>query len=220
MLIIGLSGSIGMGKSTASAMIRKMGYAVHDADAAVHRLTARNGPALPAIEQAFPGVVHGGVLDRQKLGAAVFNNPPALRKLEAILHPLVQQAQRRFLRQAARRGAKLVVLDIPLLFEGNGEKRCDATIVVSAPPFVQRARVMARKGMSEEKFAAILAQQMPDRLKRRRATYVVPTGQGKAVTRAALQAILRKLRGRTGKFWPPDAAREKSSLRAKRWRRR
>jgi len=195
-----------------------MGYAVHDADAAVHRLTAKNGPALPQIEAAFPGVVKSGVLDRQKLGAAVFNNPPGLRKLESILHPLVQQAQRRFLRRAAARGDKLVILDIPLLFEGNGQKRCDATIVVSAPPAIQRARVLARPGMSEAKFKGILAQQMPDALKRRRASFVVPTGQGKAVTRAALKSILRKLRGRRGKFWPPDAGRERLSLRAKKWR--
>lgn len=218
MLILGLSGSIGMGKSTAAAMLRQMGHAVHDADATVHRLTARNGPALPAIAAAFPGVVSGGVLDRQKLGAAVFDNPPALRRLEAILHPLVQRAQRGFLRRQAARGAKLVVLDIPLLFEGNGERRCDATIAVSAPSFLQRARVLARPGMSEQKFAAILNQQMPDVLKRRRATYVVPTGQGKAMTRAALKSILRQLRGKRGKFWPPDAGRERLARRAKRWR--
>ena len=218
MLILGLSGSIGMGKSTAAAMLRQMGFAVHDADTAVHRLTARHGKALPAIAAAFPGVVADGVLDRQKLGAAVFNNPPALRRLEAILHPLVQLAQRRFLRRAAARGDRLVVLDIPLLFEGNGERRCDATIVVSAPAFLQRARVLARKGMSAEKFAGILRQQMPDALKRRRATYVVPTGQGKAVTRAALKKIVRKLRGKRGKFWPPQAGRERLIARARKWR--
>lgn len=215
MLIVGLSGSIGMGKSTASSMLRRMGIPVYDADAAVHALTAKNGPALPAIAAAFPGVVSQGVLDRQKLGAQVFGNPEALRRLERIIHPMVQARQKRFLRQHAYRRTPIVVLDIPLLYEGNGERRCDATICVSAPAFLQRRRVLARPGMTEEKFRGILRQQMPDRLKRRRATFVVPTGQGRAVTWFALDHVLRALRGRAGKSWPLEPYRERMSLRKK-----
>ena len=148
MMIVGLTGSIGMGKSTAAKMLRQMGVPVYDADANVHALQAKGGAALPAIEAAFPGVVKDGVLDRQALGQRVFGNKEALRKLEAIVHPLVGQRQRAFLKRAARRGEKLVVLDIPLLFEGAGERRVDATLVVSAPAFLQRHRVMARPGMS------------------------------------------------------------------------
>ena len=214
MLILGLSGSIGMGKSTAAAMLRRMGVPVYDADAAVHALTARNGPALPAIAREFPGVVSKGVLDRQKLGALVFGDPAALRRLEAILHPMVQAQQRRFLRHNAYSGTPLVVLDIPLLFEGNGDKRVDASICVSAPSFLQRRRVMARPGMTEKKLHGILAQQMPDRLKRRRATFIVPTGQGRAVTWRSLARVLQKMRGRRGTHWPSSPWRDKMSLRA------
>src|SRR5947209_1934925 len=167
MVIVGLTGSIGMGKSTAAGMLRQMGVPVYDADAAVHALQAPGGAALPAIEAAFPGVVKGGVLDRQALGARVFGNKEALRRLEAIVHPLVGQQQRRFLRAAARRREELVVLDIPLLFEGAGERRVDATLVVSAPAFLQRRRVLARRGMTAERLAGILHQQVPDSVKRR-----------------------------------------------------
>jgi len=213
MIIVGLTGSIGMGKSTAAAMLQRMGVPVYDADAAVHVLQARNGPALPAIEAAFPGVVKDGVLDRAALGARVFGNKPALRQLEAIVHPMVQQRQRAFLRRAALRGASLVVLDIPLLFEGLGERRVDATLVVSAPAFLQRRRVMARPGMTAEKLAGILRQQVPDPVKRRKATMVIPTGLGVALTRAELRkaaAVLK--RGRPG-FWPPNPWREKFTAR-------
>lgn len=213
MLIVGLSGSIGMGKSTAATMLRRMGVPVYDADAAVHALTAKDGPALPAIDKAFPGVVNGGVLDRQKLGSQVFGNPQALRRLEAIIHPMVQAKQRRFLRQHAYRGTRLVVLDIPLLFEGNGERRVDASICVTAPAFLQHRRVMARPGMTEEKLRGILAQQMPDRLKRRRATFVVPTGHGKAVTWRALTHVLNQVREHRATHWPANPWREKMSLR-------
>ena len=162
MVIVGLTGSIGMGKSTAAKMLREMGVPVYDADAAVHELQAPGGAALPGIEVAFPGVVKAGVLDRQALGARVFGNKEALRRLEAIVHPLVFKKQRAFLRRSALAGEKLVVLDIPLLFEGLGERRVDATLVVSAPAFLQRRRVMARPGMTAEKFAGILRQQVPD----------------------------------------------------------
>jgi dephospho-CoA kinase len=209
MVIVGLTGSIGMGKSTAARMLRQMGVPVYDADAAVHALQAPGGAALPPIEAAFPGVVKNGVLDRQALGARVFGNKAALRKLEAIVHPLVGQQQRAFLKRAAGRRESLVVLDIPLLFEGLGDRRVDATLVVSAPTFLQRRRVMARPGMTAERLDGILGQQVPDTLKRRKASIVVPTGLGLAPTRAALAEAVATLKRRRGRFWPPNPWREK-----------
>ena len=220
MVIVGLTGSIGMGKSTAAKMLRQMGVPVYDADAAVHALQAPGGAALAPIEKAFPGVVKEGVLDRQALGARVFGNKPALRRLEAIVHPLVAQRQRAFLRRAARRGEKLVVLDIPLLFEGLGERRVDATLVVSAPAFLQRQRVMARPGMTEERLSAILRQQVPDAVKRRKATIVIPTGLGLAPTRRALAKAVATLKRRRGRAWPSNAWREKFTARIAQARRR
>jgi dephospho-CoA kinase len=220
MVIVGLTGSIGMGKSTAAKMLQEMGVPVYDADAAVHALQAPGGAALPGIEAAFPGVVKAGVLDRQALGARVFGNREALRRLEAIVHPLVGQKQRAFLRRAALAGEKLVVLDIPLLFEGMGERRVDATLVVSAPAFLQRRRVMARPGMTVEKFEGILRQQVPDALKRRKASIVIPTGMGLAPTRAALAKAVAELRGLRGNFWPPNPWREKFTARLARARRK
>jgi dephospho-CoA kinase len=209
MVIVGLTGSIGMGKSTAAKMLRQMGVPVYDADAAVHALQAPGGAALPGIEAAFPGVVKKGVLDRQALGARVFGNKAALRELEAIVHPLVAERQRAFLKRAALRRAKLVVLDIPLLFEGLGERRVDATLVVSAPAFLQRRRVMARPGMTTERLDGILRQQVPDALKRRKASIVIPTGLGLAPTRAVLGKAVAKLKQRPGRFWPPNPWRER-----------
>lgn len=209
MVIVGLTGSIGMGKSTAAKMLREMGVPVYDADAAVHALQAPGGPSLPGIEAAFPGVVKAGVLDRQALGARVFGNKAALRRLEAIVHPLVGQRQKAFLRRAALAGEKLVVLDIPLLFEGLGERRVDATLVVSAPAFLQRRRVMARPGMTAEKFDGILRQQVPDALKRRKASLVIPTGLGLAPTRAALAAAVARLKRRPSRSWPTNPWRER-----------
>lgn len=220
MVIVGLTGSIGMGKSTAAKMLREMGVPVYDADAAVHALQAPGGAALPGIEAAFPGVVKAGVLDRQALGARVFGNKEALRRLEAIVHPLVGHKQRAFLRRAALAGEKLVVLDIPLLFEGMGERRVDATLVVSAPAFLQRRRVLARPGMTTEKFEGILRQQVPDALKRRKASIVIPTGMGLAPTRAALGKAVGELRGLQGQFWPPNPWREKFTARLARARRK
>ncbi len=219
MVIVGLTGSIGMGKSTAARMLRQMGVPVYDADAAVHALQAPGGRALPPIEAAFPGVVKNGVLDRQALGARVFGNKEALRKLEAIVHPLVAERQRAFLKRAAQRGVPLVVLDIPLLFEGRGERRVDATLVVSAPAFLQRRRVLARPGMTVEKFAGILRQQVPDRTKRRLATFVIPTGLGLAPTRAALIKAIALLEKRPARSWPPHPWREKFTARLARARR-
>lgn len=220
MVIVGLTGSIGMGKSTAATMLREMGVPVYDADAAVHALQAPGGAALPGIEAAFPGVVKAGVLDRQALGARVFGNKEALRRLEAIVHPLVQRMQRAFLRRAALAGEKLVVLDIPLLFEGMGDRRVDATLVVSAPAFLQRRRVLARPGMTVEKFEGILRQQVPDALKRRKASIVIPTGMGLAPTRAALGKAVTELRGLRGNFWPSNPWREKFTARLARARRK
>jgi dephospho-CoA kinase len=219
MVIVGLTGSIGMGKSTAAKMLRQMGVPVYDADAAVHALQAPGGAALPPIEAAFPGVVKAGVLDRQALGARVFGNKQALRRLEAIVHPLVGQRQRAFLKRAARRGVPLVVLDIPLLFEGRGERRMDAVMVVSAPAFLQRRRVLARPGMTEAKFAGILRQQVPDRVKRARATVVIPTGLGLAPTRQALERAVARLRRLPPRCWPLHPWREKFTARLARERR-
>jgi dephospho-CoA kinase len=219
-IILGLTGSIGMGKSTAARMLRQMGVPVYDADAAVHRVQAPGGVALPPIEAAFPGVVKNGVLDRQALGARVFGNRDALRKLEAIVHPLVGRLQRQFLKRAAMKRASVVVLDIPLLFEGLGERRVDGVLVVSAPAFLQRQRVMARPGMTAEKFAGILKQQVPDSLKRRKATVVIPTGLGLAPTRAALAKAVPVLAKRKGNSWPPNPWRDRFTAQLARARRK
>ena len=190
MIVVGLTGSIGMGKSTAADLLRRLGVPVYDADAAVHRLLARGGRAVPAIAARFPSMVRAGAVDRLALGRMVFADPAALKALEAIVHPQVYAAQRRFLRAQAQRRTRLVVLDIPLLFEGGGWRRCAATLVVSAPALVQRQRVLRRAGMTAEKLAGILAQQMPDTEKRRRADVVVPTGLGKRLTWRRLHAAL------------------------------
>jgi dephospho-CoA kinase len=182
-----------MGKSTAAELVRRLGVPVYDADAAVHRLLARGGRAVPAVARRFPDVVRDGAVDRGALGRIVFADPAALQALEAIVHPLVYEAQRRFLRAHAMRRAKLVVLDIPLLFEAGGARRCAATIVVSAPALVQRQRVLRRPGMTTAKFAGILAKQMPDAEKRRRADVVIPTGLGKRLTWGRLRGALRRL---------------------------
>jgi dephospho-CoA kinase len=167
MIILGLTGGIGMGKSTASAIFRRARIPVFDADAEVHRLQSPGGRALPVIAAAFPGTVIEGTLDRARLRAAVIGDPAALRRLEAILHPMVRAAEARFLAGARRRQVPLVVLDIPLLFETGGADRVDRIVVVSAPPAVQLARVRKRRRMAPEQIAAIIARQMPDARKRR-----------------------------------------------------
>ena len=203
MIVLGLTGSIGMGKSTAARMLAAMGAPVCDSDAVVHKLLGKGGAAVHAIDAAFPGVVRDGAVDRRALGAAVFGNPDALKRLEAILHPKVQDAQRTFLRKAAQRRVKVAVLDIPLLFETGGDRRVDRTIVVTAPFLVQKARVLARPGMTPEKFAGILARQMPDVEKRRRADFVVNTGDGRLSTRRALREIIAKAKRLRDRQWPP-----------------
>ncbi len=165
-----------MGKSTAAAAFRRARLPVFDADAEVHRLQARGGAAVAAIGSAFPGVVVDGAIDRRRLRAAAIQNPAAMTTLERILHPLVRQAERRFLQAARRTRARAAVLDIPLLLETGGERRVDLVVVVSAPPAVQRARVRARGRMTESQIAAIIARQMPDIVKRSRADVVVQTG--------------------------------------------
>ena len=205
MVIIGLTGSIGMGKTTAAGMFRHLGLPVYDSDAAVHGLLALGGAAVHAVGEAFPGVVRDGAVDRAMLRERVFGNKAELRRLEAIVHPLVRRVQRAFLRRAAARGEPLVVLDIPLLFEVGLAAQCDAVVVVTAPAFLQRARVLSRPGMTEETLAGILANQLPDREKRRRAGFVVPTSLGRAHTLRRLRWIVRVMTGRRGKYWPPAA---------------
>jgi dephospho-CoA kinase len=191
MFILGLTGSLGMGKSTTAAMFAEAGVPVHDADAAVHRLY--EGEAVASIEAAFPGTTDGGKVDREKLGQRVLGDAAAIKKLEQIVHPLVRQAEERFLAEAERSGAPVAVLDIPLLFETGAQARCDAVAVVSAPAELQRARAFERPGMTEAKFQAILAKQMSDAEKRARADFVVDTGQGFEHARAQVRDILARV---------------------------
>ena len=195
--ILGLTGSIGMGKSTTADLLREAGITVHDADAAVHALY--RGAAVGPIEEAFPGMTAGGVVDRQKLAAVVLGKPEALKRLEEIVHPLVRRAEYDFLARSRSAGNPLVVLDIPLLFETGGEARCDAVLVVSAPASVQRERVLKRPEMTAEKLDAILARQMPDAEKRRRAHFIVDTSRGLVSAKRALGSILAALAGRPGR---------------------
>lgn len=194
MIVIGLTGSIAMGKTTASGMLRCMAVPVHDADAAVHRLFRTDRTAVAAIAQAFPGTVCNGVVDREALGRKVFREPDALDRLEAIVHPLVRNDTDSFLRRCARRRCALVVLDIPLLFEAGRDRDCDATILVSAPAFLQAQRVLRRPGMTKQRLTEIRARQMADREKRRRADFVVHTGLSRRETLRQLTQIVRLLR--------------------------
>jgi len=191
MFILGLTGSLGMGKSTTAKFFAEEGVPVHDADAVVHRLY--EGEAAAAIEAAFPGSTRGGKVDRAKLGERVLGDPAALKRLEAIVHPLVAAARERFLAEAARSGAPVAVLDIPLLYETGGEARCDAVVVVTAPAEMQRARVFERPGMSEEKLAALTAQQLPDAEKRARADFIVDSGHGFEAARRQVREILAQV---------------------------
>ena len=213
MIVLGLTGSIGMGKSTAAAMLRRMRVPLFDADAEVHRLLAPGGAAVRRVEAGFPGVRNAaGGIDRRQLGQRVFGNPRALRMLEGILHPLVRAAERRFVARARARGERLIVLDIPLLFETGGDRRCDYVLVVSAPAWLQRQRVIRRPGMTPDRFAAILRAQTPDREKRRRADFVVASGLAQAVTLRQLRAIVRIMCGE-------DATRSLRGVRGLRRRR-
>jgi len=191
--VIGLTGGIGMGKSTAAAAFRRAGLPVFDADATVHRLQARGGRAVPAIAVAFPGTVRDGAVDRTLLRRAAVESPGAMTRLEAILHPLVRQEERAFLARARRAGRRAVVLDIPLLLETGGDRRVDLVVVVSAPPAVQMARVRARRQMTPAQIQAIIARQMPDRSKRRRADVVIRTGLSRHHALRRLRRLLLEL---------------------------
>ncbi len=192
MIILGLTGGMGMGKSTAAAAFRRAHIPVFDADAAVHQLQARGGRAVRAIESAFPGTVRDGAVDRAALREAVLGKPDALARLEHILHPMVEEEERAFVARARRRGERVVVLDIPLLFETGGDRRVDRVIVVSAPRAVQMHRIRARRRMSNADIAAVIARQMSDREKRRRADIVIQTGLSR---HKSLQALSRVIRG-------------------------
>ena len=191
MIVLGLTGSIGMGKSATARMFAEAGVPVHDSDEAVHRLYA--GPAAPLVDAAFPGTAVDGVVDRARLGGHVLGDPAALKKLEAIIHPLVRADADAFLLRHRAAGAPLVVLDIPLLFETGGRERVDKVVVVSAPADIQRARVLARPGMTAEKFEQILARQVPDAQKRRMADFVIDTGHSFDQTRAAVATVIAEL---------------------------
>jgi dephospho-CoA kinase len=208
MIVLGLTGSIGMGKSTVAGMFRRLGVPVFDADAAVHALQGKGGRLVAAIEALFPGTTHAGGVDRGKLGAAVLGDRARLVALERLVHPAVQQMRLDFLRR--HRSQRIVVLDIPLLLENRGRVTVDAVVVVSAPAWVQRRRVLARPGMSAIRFAQILARQMPDREKRRRADFVIATGSTRQATAAAVRHLVACLAAR-GVRYCPRCARSSST---------
>jgi dephospho-CoA kinase len=191
MIILGLTGSIGMGKSTTAKLFVDAGVPVYDADATVHRLY--EGEAAPAIEAAFPGSTVGGKVDRTRLSAQVVHDPAAIRRLEQIVHPMLGASRQKFLEDAERSGAPVAVVDVPLLFETGGEKRVDAVVVVTTTPEIQRERILARDNMTAEKLDAILARQLPDAEKRRRADFVVDTSHGLDPVRARIRDILAEV---------------------------
>ena len=195
MFILGLTGSIGMGKSTVATIFRRFNIPVYDSDFVVHELLGRNGAAVELVAGIFEGVVSCGKVDRKALGNQVFEDASALSELETILHPLVRGRQVKFLKCAANQRRRLVVLDIPLLFETGGEVNCHAVAVVSAPQYLQKIRVMARRGMTEEKFQGILARQIHDREKKRRADFVIPTGLGKRRSLHSIKSIIKIVKG-------------------------
>jgi dephospho-CoA kinase len=197
MIVLGLTGSVGMGKSATAKMFADEGVPVFDADAAVHRLY--EGEAVPLIAAAFSGTVIAGRVDRERLSRAVVGNNEAFARLEAIIHPLVRKAREKFLAAAKAEGAEVAVLDIPLLFETGGEREVDKIVVVSAPQPVQKERVLARSGMTETKFGAIVAKQMPDSEKRKRADFVIDTSRGFEAAHEEVRAILRALSAAKGK---------------------
>jgi dephospho-CoA kinase len=194
MIVLGLTGSIGMGKSTTANMFREMGCPVFDADAAVHRLYAKGGKAVPLIRAVLPDAVKDGVIIRAKLGEHMRRDPLNLQVLESFIHPMVADLRAAFFKEAKARGAAVAVLDVPLLFETGGDKQVDKIAVVTAPAATQRERVMAREGMTQELFEALLSRQMPDQEKRRRADYLIFTDQGLPFARKQVQKILNELR--------------------------
>jgi dephospho-CoA kinase len=190
MIILGLTGSIGMGKSTTAKLFAEAGVPVYDADAAVHKIY--EGEAAPAVEAAFPGTTVGGKVDRNKLSARVVHDPAAIRRLEAIVHPMLGASRQKFFEDAERSGAPVAVVDVPLLYETGGEKRVDAVVVVTTTPEIQRQRILARENMTSEKLDAILARQLPDAEKRKRADFVVDTSDGLDPVRARIRDILEQ----------------------------
>lgn len=194
MIVIGLTGSIGMGKSTAARALQRMGLPVHDSDTAVHKLFARHGAAVGPVGRAFPSAIRDGAVDRAMLGSLVFHDPKALARLEAIVHPLVHRESRRFLKRCALHRRPIAVLDVPLLFEVGREGDCDLTILVTAPAFIQAQRVLKRPGMTKERLADIRARQMPDAEKRRRADFIVHTGLGRRESLRGLARIVKLVR--------------------------
>lgn len=191
MLILGLTGSIGMGKSTTAKLFMEAGVPVYDADAAVHRIY--EGEAAPAVEAAFPGTTVDGKVDRNRLSARVLNDAAAIKRLEQIVHPMLGASRKKFLEDAERSGAPVAVVDVPLLYETGGEKRVDAVVVVTTTPEVQRERILARENMTHEKLDALLARQLPDAEKRKRADFVVDTSHGLDPVRAAIRDILAEV---------------------------
>ncbi|MCW8916484.1 MAG: dephospho-CoA kinase [Magnetovibrio sp.] len=204
MFILGLTGSIGMGKSWGARCFRLLGVPVHDADACVHNLMSTNGAATTKVEALFPGVLNAqGAVDRQKLGGFVLGDDDALKKLEALLHPMVRAEQHKFLQRCRRDNQRLVVLDIPLLFETGARSRVDAVVVMTAPAWLQRQRVLRRPNMNLEKFEAILDRQTPDALKRQMAAFVVTTGGLRAQSLRQIQKIAKVARSLPGHTWSP-----------------
>jgi dephospho-CoA kinase len=194
-LVIGLTGGIGMGKSAVAKLLRGMGFPVYHADRAVHGLLRKGGKAVKPVARLFPEALRRGAIDRAVLGPIVFNRPAKLKKLERILHPLVREEEKIFLAKARKAKARAAILEIPLLFETKGEKRCDAVLCVTAPKAVQKARVLARPGMTEAKFRAIVSRQMPDKEKRAKADYVIDTGTDVAATRKQLRRAVKLVIG-------------------------
>ena len=194
MIVLGVTGSIAMGKSTVSTMLSQLNNPIHDADKTVHELMGINGKAYHKIAKGFPEAVQVNGIDRVKLGRDVFGNPEKLKQLENILHPLVREARDKFIRQQSRYKSRLVILDVPLLYETGGDKDCDKVLVVSAPYYIQRQRALVRQGMTQTKFYDILKRQLPDHEKRRRADFIVPTSLGKAYTYRALQRLMLDLK--------------------------
>ncbi|MBC8338664.1 MAG: dephospho-CoA kinase [Alphaproteobacteria bacterium] len=209
MIILGLTGSIGMGKSAAAKNFRRLGVPVHDADRAVHAMMDKGGEAAEAIAAMFPAAVHRGVINREVIAAEVFTDPGALERIEGVLHPLVRGREKRFLDRCARQGRQMVVLDVPLLFETKGETRCDGVVTVSAPAFVQSQRVLKRPGMTPERLKSILARQMTDFEKRKRSDFVINTGLGRDYSLLQIQNVVRLASQWKGRHWPPRTIAER-----------
>lgn len=203
MYILGLTGSIGMGKTTAARAFKKLGIPVYDADETIHKIMTENIAVVAEIKNIFPEAVKNNRIDRNILGSIVFADSDALKELETILHPRARLLQYKFMRCAAKNGQNVIVLDIPLLFETKGDQFCDAVIVVSAPSFIQRSRVFARSNMTDKKFIEICKRQLSDKEKRKRANYIIPTGLGKSVSLAYIRMIIQDVKTKSGCKWLP-----------------